>query len=430
MHRARSVLRQVAVMLLLALAAAGARAHEVRPALAEISFPDGRWQIAFIVNLEQLIAGIGPEHEDTSDSPMAATYDEFRAMPPDALKEEFAGFQPRFLSGVHVAFDGVEAAPELVALTVPAVGDLDMPRDSFVTVGGPLPEGAETVSFSWDRSFGTIVFRTEYNEAGEGFSAYLQPGSLSEPIPVIGASTSALDAFGQYLIVGFEHILPLGLDHILFVIGLFLLSTRLRPLLIQITCFTAAHTVTLALGALGVVNIPGSIVEPLIALTITYVAIENVFSEKLQTWRPFLVFGFGLLHGLGFAGVLSEFGFAPGQFVASLVAFNLGVEFGQLTVIAACFLAVGFWFGQKSWYRPFVVYPASMAIAGYSFTWFLERSLGFETSIAVPVAATLVIGAGLLAIEGWWARLGPAAAVLACAAPLTVCLRLIEGLIP
>ncbi|MEL6794907.1 MAG: HupE/UreJ family protein, partial [Pseudomonadota bacterium] len=161
-----------------------------------------------------------------------------------------------------------------------------------------------------------------------------------------------VDAFVEYLGVGFEHILPLGLDHILFVIGLFLLSTVLKPLVIQITAFTVAHTVTLALGATGVVNLLGSVVEPLIALSIAYVAVENVTSEKLRTWRPVIVFLFGLLHGLGFAGVLSEFGFAPGQFVASLIAFNIGVEIGQLVVIAVCFLTVGLWFGGRDWYRP------------------------------------------------------------------------------
>jgi hypothetical protein len=143
--------------------------------------------------------------------------------------------------------------------------------------------------------------------------------------------------FVAYIPVGFDHILPQGLDHILFVLGLFFLSTQMRALLWQVSAFTLAHTVTLALGAMGWVNIPGSIVEPLIAASIVYVAVENIFASGLSRWRPLVIFGFGLLHGLGFASVLGEFGLPEGQFIPALISFNIGVELGQLTVIAVAF---------------------------------------------------------------------------------------------
>ena len=139
------------------------------------------------------------------------------------------------------------------------------------------------------------------------------------------------------------------------------------------TSFTLAHTVTLALGALGIVTIPGSIVEPIIAASIVYVAIENVFSNKLHAWRPVIIFVFGLLHGLGFASVLGEFGLPAGQFVAALIGFNVGVELGQLTVIALAFLTVGYWFGGKDWYRTRIAIPASLVIAAVGTYWFVER---------------------------------------------------------
>jgi len=163
--------------------------------------------------------------------------------------------------------------------------------------------------------------------------------------------------------VGFDHIIPKGLDHILFVVGLFLLTTAIGPLLWQISAFTLAHTITLALGMLGILNIPGNIVEPIIAASIVYVALENIIFPKMTAWRPVLVFAFGLLHGLGFAGVLSEFGMPQGQFLAGLIGFNIGVELGQLAVIAVCFLAVGLWFGKKPWYRKVVVIPGSLIVA-------------------------------------------------------------------
>jgi hypothetical protein len=180
----------------------------------------------------------------------------------------------------------------------------------------------------------------------EPFTGYLSGGESSPVISLAGGGAqTGWQAFGSYLPVGFDHILPQGLDHLLFVLGLFLLSTHLAPLLWQVSAFTLAHTVTLALGALGLVNVPGSIVEPLIAASIVYVAVENIFSTGLSRWRPVVIFGFGLLHGLGFASVLGDFGLPADQFIPALIGFNVGVEVGQLTVIALAaallWLAVG-----------------------------------------------------------------------------------------
>ena len=186
---------------------------------------------------------------------------------------------------------------------------------------------------------------------------------------------STWQQFINYIQVGFVHIIPKGLDHILFVVGLFLLSTQLRPLLIQITSFTLAHSVTLALSIYGIVSVPSSIVEPLIAASIIYVCIENIFAEKLSRWRPLIIFLFGLLHGLGFASVLKEIGLASDNFATSLIAFNVGVELGQLSVIAACFLLVGIWFRHKPWYRQRITIPASVLIAIIAGFWLVERTL-------------------------------------------------------
>ncbi|MEM6620493.1 MAG: HupE/UreJ family protein, partial [Pseudomonadota bacterium] len=130
----------------------------------------------------------------------------------------------------------------------------------------------------------------------------------------------------------------------------------------------------LALGALGWVTLPATLVEPIIAASIAYVAVENIFTQRLQPWRPALVFGFGLLHGLGFASVLGDFGLPDGQFLPALLGFNMGVELGQIVVILACFLAVGFWFRDRTWYHSGIVIPASAAIAAVSLYWVVERT--------------------------------------------------------
>jgi len=114
--------------------------------------------------------------------------------------------------------------------------------------------------------------------------------------------------FWIFIKAGVQHIIPKGLDHILFVLGLFFSSLLLGSLLWQITAFTLAHTITLALAALGLLQIPSSIVEPIIALSIAWIAIENCVFKKPKKWNPFVVFCFGLLHGLGFAAVLTVYG--------------------------------------------------------------------------------------------------------------------------
>jgi len=178
----------------------------------------------------------------------------------------------------------------------------------------------------------------------------------------------------QYLWLGYTHILPKGLDHILFVLGIFLLSPRPKTMLLQVTAFTIAHSITLGLSMYGIVSLPPRIVEPLIALSVAYVAIENLVTRELKPWRLALVFMFGLLHGLGFAGVLRELGLPRGEFLTALLTFNLGVEFGQLTIITAALLAV-FPFMKKGWYRQRVVIPASILIAAIGIYWTVIRLL-------------------------------------------------------
>jgi len=178
----------------------------------------------------------------------------------------------------------------------------------------------------------------------------------------------------QYLFLGYTHILPKGIDHILFVLGIFLLSPRIKTMLLQVTAFTIAHSITLGLSMYGIVSLPPRVVEPLIALSIAYVAIENLLTRELRPWRLALVFTFGLLHGLGFAGVLRELGLPREQFLTALLTFNLGVEGGQLTVIAAAMLAVAP-FMKKGWYRQRVVIPASLIIATVGIYWTVARLL-------------------------------------------------------
>jgi hydrogenase/urease accessory protein HupE len=372
---AHTVWRAALLSSLLALFWSAATAHELRPAIADLTATDDRLSLSVTLNAEALLAGIDLEvHADSTESPEAADYDALRAQPPEALSDQLRAIWPEIARNLTIRADGTDLAAELEGVEVPPVGDVAIARDSTLTIAAALPPGTRTVEVGWTSDYGPLVIRQFGVDAP--YSGYLTGGALSDPIPLQGGGADPWPrVFADYVGLGFEHILPKGLDHILFVLGLFFLSLHIRPLVWQISAFTVAHTITLALGILGHVTVPASVVEPLIAASIVYVGVENVLSRGLTPWRPVVVFLFGLLHGLGFASVLAELGLPPGQYVPSLIGFNVGVEIGQLTVVALAYLAVGYWFGDKPWYRSRIANPASIAIAAVGAWWVIERTV-------------------------------------------------------
>lgn len=179
--------------------------------------------------------------------------------------------------------------------------------------------------------------------------------------------------FWYYLKLGYMHILPNGFDHILFVTGLCLLNNKISSILWQATAFTVAHSVTLALSMKNIIVAPGAVVEPIIALSILFIAVENILIAKLNAWRILLVFGFGLIHGLGFARSLNEVGLPRDKFFLSIFSFNAGVELGQITIILLVFGLIIFPFHSIKNYKKAVVYPLSIIIALIASYWTIER---------------------------------------------------------
>jgi len=185
---------------------------------------------------------------------------------------------------------------------------------------------------------------------------------------------SRTDIFRVYLQLGFTHIIPLGFDHILFILSLFLLSPKLKTIIWQATAFTIAHSITLGLAMYDIVKAPSHIIEPIIALSIMFVAVENIITDKLKPTRIIIVFAFGLIHGLGFAGVLKDLGLPQREFINALISFNVGVELGQITIILGAWWLFGKWFNQKPWYRQRIVNPLSLLIAIIALYWTIERA--------------------------------------------------------
>ncbi|MEM9426475.1 MAG: HupE/UreJ family protein [Pseudomonadota bacterium] len=351
-----------------------ARAHEVQPAIMDMTIGADTIEMRVDWMIEAAIAGVDLEAvADTNDAENAEAYDALRALGAEALADE-----------VRAAWEGIAPQITLMAgdrrlpialndVEVPVIDDVELARISTLTLTAPLPPDETPITIGWEAPLGPLVVRQAGVE--NGFAAFLPPGVVSDPILRSGIiPQSAGEAFSDYVTVGFDHIVPKGLDHILFVLGLFFFSLRMGALLWQVTAFTLAHTVTLALGALDIIRLSPDIVEPIIAASIVYVGIENLFLRKLPPWRPFVVFGFGLLHGLGFAAVLQDFGLSNDNFLAKLIGFNVGVEIGQLAVIAAAWLTLALFFGRFAWYHRRIAAPVSVAIAIIAAFWVLERT--------------------------------------------------------
>jgi hypothetical protein len=242
---------------------------------------------------------------------------------------------------------------------------------------GQLPQKSKKAALIFSPILGDVLLTVSRSEkslvlSGQN-SHHFSTDDIKGGVRKLSTAEIKLLNIVEYIYQGFVHILPQGLDHILFVLALFLLATKTSTLLWQVSAFTFAHTITLALGIFGIINLPSSIVEPLIALSIAYVAIENIFYHKLTKWRLPIIFAFGLLHGLGFAAVLVELGLPKSEYISSLISFNIGVEFGQITVIALALLATR-WFAKKPQYRQYVVIPLSVLFAVIAIYWFIERT--------------------------------------------------------
>ena len=362
-------------MVLLALATIGpAQAHNftITDVLLVLK-TDGTYLVDMTVDVDALALGVSP------DTPSEEVVADLEAMTVARFEGSIERAMDTLQRRVRIRFDGTKQRPDV---SFPEMGTDLITRYEVPTLlgatarlTGTIPAEARELTFGASRSFKAVHLTILEQSTASGMRRILEPGADSEPY-TLGQPALPPDrarVIADYVVLGFTHILPKGLDHILFVLGLFLLSARAKPLLWQISAFTLAHTITLALSMMGYFSLAPRLVESLIALSIAYVAIENLFTTKLTFWRPVLVFIFGLLHGMGFAGVLRELGLPEGEFAAALISFNVGVELGQLSVVALAFLAVG-WFRDKPWYRRRVVWPTSAVIALVGLYWAVTRA--------------------------------------------------------
>ncbi|MBK8846589.1 MAG: HupE/UreJ family protein [Bacteroidetes bacterium] len=178
-----------------------------------------------------------------------------------------------------------------------------------------------------------------------------------------------------YLQLGFTHILPFGFDHLLFILALFIVKPNLKTILLQATVFTVAHSITLILSMLEMIDPPTPQIELLIALSIVFIGIENILLKEIKWWRYLIISMFGLIHGCGFASAISEIGLPPQDKFFSLLSFNLGVELGQAAFILLIYLIAIHWLKNKTWFNKGVTVPISFGISAIAVYWVIERAL-------------------------------------------------------
>lgn len=371
---------RISIFLILLVINSQLWAHQAKPSIIDLTYyNDSTIGLKIATNIESLLAGIGPQHKDTDDAPEATHYKQLRELSTEQLEKQFLAFEPGYRNNLKLTLMGASKNEKVSwrfkRVEIPAIGDTRISRVSHIYYEAELLPGMEKSNWQYPEKYGDSVIRFMTEGGEEKTSYWLKEGKVSPDYPLSAevVPQSWLETAIQYTVLGFEHILPKGLDHILFVLGLFLLSTRFKPLLWQVTAFTIAHSITLGMSIYGYISLPGSIVEPLIALSIAYVGIENILTKQLKPWRIVVVFLFGLLHGMGFASVLTELGLPESQFFNALVTFNIGVELGQLTVIAIAFLLVGWLSNRQQVYRYAVIIPGSLSIALMGLYWTFER---------------------------------------------------------
>jgi len=351
--------------------------HEIKPAIIDLIIADGQATIDFKINAEQILAGVdASQYQDTNDAPQSELYDQFREKNEEELKQDIQ--QNWNLFQDQITISGLEESfLNLVDLMIDQDVNPEYPRDTNLKIEVPLIQNQFTIQFATE--LGPVVIRQFEDISKENmiFSTYLQPGEISAELSPISQTTMSQTII-EYIILGIEHIVPKGLDHILFIFGVFFFAVKLKPLLWQVTMFTLAHSLTLILASLKLVFIPASIIEPLIALSIGYVAFENIFQRqgkfhsRSNAIRYAVIFFFGLIHGLGFAFVLEDIGLPTGQLILSLLSFNIGVEIAQIGLVVLAYFLM-FYPSRQLWYRKAIQIPFSLVIGLIGIYWFFER---------------------------------------------------------
>ena len=352
--------------------------HEIKPSIADFYYDDNYLNFEIRLNAELILSNIDASIiSNTNSSPLTDIYDKYRQLDKVELENIFLEEWKKINSNIEIKINKKLSKIDLVKIEVKDVSNFEISRDSIIYLKILLNQNSEHFTFKWLKNYGPIILRENNDSKIEDdlFTDYLQSGEESDQI-FFSANNfrSAFVSFTKFFVLGIQHIVPKGLDHILFIFGLFLFSSSINKLIKQITIFTIAHSITLIFVSLSLIKINPHIVEPIIALSIVYVGLENIFKNYIkENFRYIVILFFGLLHGLGFALVLSDIGYRSSKLFLNLISFNIGIEVAQILLILFLYLLIGIKFAKNQYYRIAFQIPASTLIATIGLYWFFER---------------------------------------------------------
>ena len=354
------------------------KSHEIKPSIADFSINESSLTFEIRLNAELILSGIdASDIQNTDNSNLSYKYDDLRKLPDNDLKDNIMSNWNNISQNIYIKLDGDVQELNLLSIEIINQRNYEVTRDTIINFHIPLDKKNTSFSFSMSKKFGSIILREQnlYKNVDQLYTNYLNSGDESDLINLNHTvALTKINSFIKYLFLGIQHIIPKGLDHILFIIGLFLFSNLIRPLLLQVSMFTIAHTITLVIASLSLINVNASIVEPLIALSIVYIGVENIFKKYSNTKiRYYVIFLFGLLHGLGFALVLKDVGLDYSNLLINLVSFNIGVEIAQIFILFLLYLTIGLFFSKKKYYKLIFQIPLSLFISLIAIYWFVER---------------------------------------------------------
>ena len=353
-------------------------AHEIKPSIADFYYDENYLNFEIRLNAELILSNIDASKiTNTNSSPLSKIYDEYRLLDKNELEKILLESWEKINPNIEIKINNKLTNIDLVKVETQNLSNFEISRDSLIFLKIPLNQNSDYFTFKWLKNYGPIILRENNDLKLENdlFTEYLQSGTEADKIFFKENNfRSNLVSFMKFFVLGIQHIIPKGLDHILFIFGLFLFSSSINKLVKQITIFTIAHSVTLIFVSLSVIKINSNIVEPVIALSIVYVGVENIFKNYIKEYlRYIVILFFGLLHGLGFALVLSDIGYRSSKLYLNLISFNIGIEVAQISLILFLYLLIGIKFAKNQYYRIVFQLPSSIFIASIGLYWFFER---------------------------------------------------------
>ena len=352
--------------------------HEIKPSIADFTYDENFLNIKIRLNAELILSNIDASKiSNTNSSSLSDIYDKLRILNKIELEELFKSSWQKISTNIDIKINNETKKINLINIEVEDIKNFEISRDTHIYLQVLLNNNSEYFTFSWIKKYGPIILRENSNHKLEDelFTEYLQSGIESDQFSFNEKNfKNRLNSFIKFFVLGVQHIIPKGLDHILFIFGLFLFSSSLKKLITQITIFTIAHSITLIFVSLSLMKINPQIVEPIIALSIVYIGLENIFKKYIKEYlRYVVILFFGLLHGLGFALVLSNIGYRSSDLLINLLSFNLGIEVAQISIVLVLYLLVALNFAKNKNYRIFFQVPSSILISSIGLYWFFER---------------------------------------------------------